>query len=88
MKRLLITLSLGFLLCACGSNSVRITSPCNDAQKCANAIKKAQTPEEAAKAYELFEKYQQAYAEAAYKGKISDDEVFQFMDCFKEKSIY
>ena len=87
VKHLVFTILLLFCMLSCGSDSVKITTPCADAQKCANAFAKAKTREDAAKAYELLEKYQQAYQEAAYKGKISDEAVFQFMDCFKEKSL-
>ena len=75
---------------SCGNGSVRITNPSDDARKCVEAYAKAKTDEQREKAIELTERYEQAYAEAAYKVKFSDKDVLKFMDCYRKylKQLY
>ena len=77
-KVFLLPLFVSFCLVAC-TNVVRITTPEADAAKIQNAFKQCKSAKDVDKAADLWRAYVEAYQEAAYKGKLTAQDVMELV---------
>ena len=77
-KTVLLSLLASTCLISC-INSVRITTPEADATKIQRAFKQCKSAKDVDKAADLWRAYVDAYQEAAYEGKITAEDVKDFV---------
>lgn len=77
-KTVLLSLLAGTCFISC-INNVRITTPEADATKIQRAFQSCKSAKDVDKAADLWRTYVDAYQEAAYKGKITAEDVKDFV---------